>query len=88
VLVPSEGSLGTSVASSSDAQLLSEVHSLLVSVGGVSGGGVPSSAYAIVGLMALKNKTAMITNERKDERVLPVIDPPSKPINILIHILS
>jgi hypothetical protein len=47
-----------------------------VSVAGASGGGVLSSAYTVLGLMALKAKTAMMTNERKDERVLPDIDPP------------
>jgi hypothetical protein len=30
----------------------------------------------MLGLRALNNRTAVINNERKDERVLPVIDPP------------
>jgi hypothetical protein len=51
------------------------VHALLAWVGGVSGG-LSSSAYAMVGLTAPKTKTAMIANERRDERVLPVIEPP------------
>jgi len=50
---------------------------MLVSVGGVSGG-EPPSAYTVVVPNALKTITAMIVNERSDERVLFDIDPPSK----------
>jgi hypothetical protein len=53
----------------------SEAHSLVVSVGGVSVV-VPPSAYAGVVPVAQKIKTAMITNERKNERTLIDIDPP------------
>jgi hypothetical protein len=48
---------------------------VVVSVGGVSVVG-PPSAYTIVGPTALKNKTAMMTNERRDERTLIDMDPP------------
>jgi hypothetical protein len=47
----------------------------VASVGGVSVV-VPPSAYTIVGPIALKNKTAMMTDERRDERTLIDIDPP------------
>jgi hypothetical protein len=50
---------------------------VVVSVGGVSVV-VPPSAYTIVGPIALKIKTAMMTNERRDERTLIDIDPPSE----------
>jgi hypothetical protein len=56
----------------------SEAQSLVVvSVGGVSVD-VPPSAYTIVGPTALKIKTAMMTDERRDERTLIDMDPPSK----------
>jgi hypothetical protein len=70
-----------STAASSVGHLLdvpSELHaSVLVSVGGVSVD-VPPSAYTIVGPIALKIKTVMMANERKDERTLIDMDPPPK----------
>jgi hypothetical protein len=70
-----------STAPASEGHLLdvpSEAQSLVVvSVGGVSVA-VPPSAYTIVGPIALKIKTAMMTNERRDARTLIDIDPPSK----------
>src|SRR5919106_6611458 len=44
--------------------------------GAVVSGDVPSSAYAIVGPIALRMRTAMTVNESKDVRALPDIAPP------------
>src|SRR6266511_5664494 len=74
------GAAGASTVTASEEHSLvvpSEAHSVVVSVGGVSPV-VPPSAYTIVGPIALKNKTAMMTNERRDERTLIDMDPPRK----------
>jgi len=46
--------------------------------GVVVSGGLPSSAYAIVGPIALKIKTAMTVNESRDVRTLLDMAPPLK----------
>src|SRR5215211_4664169 len=72
-------STGASVATASVGHSLevpSEVHVLLVSVGGGVSVDVPPSAYTIVGPNALKTKTATIVNDRRNARDLSNIDPP------------
>ncbi len=66
---------GSAVSSVDVLPSLEVPSSLVVSAEGVSVD-VPSSAWTVKGLTALKTKTAMIANERKDVLALSDMDPP------------